>query len=495
MSLSIQTNLSALSASNSLNKNTDSLSTALRKLSSGLKITEASDDPSGLVISEYLKSQIASLSQSMQNTTEANNVLSIAESGLSSIASQLTTMRALALEALNSGATSSSQVSANQAQIDSSLSTIQNIASTTSYAGDTLLDGTESISFASNDPSDLINSSASTIETYSSESSVATTVSFSGDSADQAEKAYVETDLGGGTTLTEDQSFTVTGSSGSVEINAAAGTSVADMADQINNYSDQTGVTAYAINGGTELRLVSNDYGSDESVSVTQNTGSAFTEAGSTVRDSGQDATVSIGGRQVTADGLSADANTGTFTGTIQLTEAAAQTGYDQDTLTDATAASVTISDFSGGMQFQLGSTSTSSSSETFGIESFNLGDLGEVTVDGVSYSLADIASGGSASLANDPELALQIIDQAISDVASQQAAIGAYQSNTLQSNANSLSVAIENLTSTESAITDADIAEQVTEMAKYQLLQKASLMALQAANTNAENVLTLLGG
>lgn len=495
MALGINTNLSALSGMKYLNQSKNNMNSVLNKLSSGLKINKASDSPAGLVISELLRGQIGGLNRAMQNTQEANNVLSIAEGGLQQMSDQLRSMRELALHALNSGVTGKDQVSADQAQLNGTLGSISNIAASTRYSSKQLLDGSQAVSFGVTDAAGLIDASGTTIESYMPDALSSASVTFSGNAADQAEKASVESNFGGGTTLAADQEFTVTGNSGSASISAAAGTPLADLAEAINAKTGTTGVTAYAIQGGTELRLVSDEYGSDQKVQVNQTTGSGFAAEGGAVRDEGQDATVTVGGQSVRANGLTAGVADGSFTGTVQLTEAAAQTGYDQDTLANASAASASIGQIQGGMRFQLGETSGVQSRDAFGIGSFSLANLGKTTVDDQSYSLADLMSGGAASLAKDPAAALKVIDQAISDVSSQRASIGAYQSNTLQANANTLSVGIENITGTESYIRDADMAAEVSNLVKFQLLTKTGLMAIQSANTSARNVIGLLGG
>ncbi|MCC8189052.1 MAG: hypothetical protein LIP77_00250 [Planctomycetes bacterium] len=146
-------------------------------------------------------------------------------------------------------------------------------------------------------------------------------------------------------------------------------------------------------------------------------------------------------------------------------------------------------------MQLQLGEGSGSQNRETISLGNYNPATLGQVEYDGKTYNLNDLYGGGAASLANNPELALSIIDQAIKDVAAGRGQIGAYQANALDTNANNLMVAIENLTATESGIRDADMAEAMTMYIKNKLLEEATLKNLQNNNMNAANVTKLLGG
>ena len=87
----------------------------------------------------------------------------------------------------------------------------------------------------------------------------------------------------------------------------------------------------------------------------------------------------------------------------------------------------------------------------------------------------------------------MSIIEKSISDVAETRAMIGAMQSNLLQTNSNNLSVTMENIQRTESGIRDADMADEMTEFTKFQVLQSAATSMLAQANQAAANVLELL--
>ena len=93
------------SAMNNLYKVNQKKTSAMEQLSSGLRINKGKDDPAGLLISELLRSQIGGLGRALSNTQEANNMMSIAEGGLSSVSSMLGKMKNLAVHALNSGVT------------------------------------------------------------------------------------------------------------------------------------------------------------------------------------------------------------------------------------------------------------------------------------------------------------------------------------------------------------------------------------------------------
>lgn len=117
-----------------------SQSSAMEKLSSGLRINKAADDPAGLVISEQLRSQISGLERAIHNTEEADNVLGIMEGALGIVQGVLTGMRKLTVQAANTGVSSPDQIAALQAEMDASLQSISRIMETTSLGGRKLLD-------------------------------------------------------------------------------------------------------------------------------------------------------------------------------------------------------------------------------------------------------------------------------------------------------------------------------------------------------------------
>lgn len=488
-----------------LNASTRQSNTALGRISSGLKINQGADNPAGLIISELLRSQASATSRALQNTTEAYNVMGIAEGGLASIQSNLESMRSLAIHSLNSGITSSGQTAANQSMMDSLLTSVQHTADTTNYAGQKLLDGSQSATYGLTDPDQLL---ASVVVDHVAQNGTDVTLTYAGGTANQAEKAHLETNFNNGSaTLAEDQMFTVSGESGTYTFAFQAGTRLDDVAAVINTQSDRTGVTAYGIqnqgDGATELRLVSDQYGANASVRVDQRQGDAFAGQGSVAYDQGQDARLSVNGRSVLTDGLTARIADADLRATFQLnagdtnTPTLAQTGYDQDTLTDASAsAAVSLTNVQGGMQLQLGGGSHAADRTTASLPDASTRALGQVTVDGKSYSLDDLRSGGAASLANDPVLALQVIDQAIKDVAGARANVGAFQAHTLETNANNLAIEFMNLTASESAIRDADIAAEITDLTSANLLQQMAMRMIRKANEQSQmSVASLLGG
>src|ERR1051325_11681428 len=121
MSLRINTNVTALNALRNLDHTSSAVSTSIERLSSGLRINSASDDPAGLIISEGLRAQIDGLHQAISNSQDANNLIKTAEGGLGEINPLLLSIRQLAVHAASTGLTDPNAVQADQNQIKSAL--------------------------------------------------------------------------------------------------------------------------------------------------------------------------------------------------------------------------------------------------------------------------------------------------------------------------------------------------------------------------------------
>ena len=137
----INTNTAANSAVRYLNINSAQESSALSKLSSGSRITSASDDAAGLAISTRISSDITTLQQAATNTSEATAVLQTADGGASNLSDILARMKSLASESASGTVTDSSRTYINS-EFSQLTSEINSIASGTRYSGQSLLDGT-----------------------------------------------------------------------------------------------------------------------------------------------------------------------------------------------------------------------------------------------------------------------------------------------------------------------------------------------------------------
>jgi flagellin len=138
--LSIANNLLANEASLNLNRNQDALKSAVTKLSSGLRINTAADDPSGLAIAESLQAQVNGFDQAVRNVQDATNAATVAEGALQTTTDILQRIRTLAVQGA-SDITSVNDKQNLQAEVQQLLLEVNRISQNTSFNGQQLLDG------------------------------------------------------------------------------------------------------------------------------------------------------------------------------------------------------------------------------------------------------------------------------------------------------------------------------------------------------------------
>src|SRR5271157_825442 len=102
----INTNVSALTANQNLTNSNNELQTTLTRLSTGLRINSAADDPSGMIAATDLGDNISDSNQAISNSQAASQMISTADSALSQISSLLTTIDGLVTQAANTSAMS-----------------------------------------------------------------------------------------------------------------------------------------------------------------------------------------------------------------------------------------------------------------------------------------------------------------------------------------------------------------------------------------------------
>lgn len=123
-----------------LNTNQRNLQTLTSRLASGLRVQSAADDPSGLAISESLRSRVGGLQQAVENVQTGGNLLTVADGAAATIQSILQRIDSLIVES-NSDINSDQQLSAIQAEIESMLTEVNHISSSANFNGLKLFDG------------------------------------------------------------------------------------------------------------------------------------------------------------------------------------------------------------------------------------------------------------------------------------------------------------------------------------------------------------------
>jgi flagellin len=139
--LSINTNIAAYNASNTLNRVSKEMQVTQERLATGKKINTAADNPAGLVITKQLESQLSGITQAQDNTKTAISLVKTAEAAHTEMNKLLEKAKKLALSNLDA-ATSAEAKDANQTELDNIVDSIERIADNTKFGTTKLLDGT-----------------------------------------------------------------------------------------------------------------------------------------------------------------------------------------------------------------------------------------------------------------------------------------------------------------------------------------------------------------
>lgn len=480
----INTNVPALTAIHQLTANNKSLTTSLERLSSGLRINRGADDPAGLIASESLRSEIRGISTAIDNSERAINVISTADAALGEVSKLLLDLKELTVQSANDGGLSDDEIEANQQQVDSLLVAIDRIANSTQFNGKKLLNGQLKYTVDGQDQANLAR-----LQVYGARVPDNGTLNVDVAVTQSAQTAQLNIDFGGSTgfqaggTLSTGNGVTleIRGSLGTTLLSFASGTTASKIAAAISDTSQLTGVSATA--SATGLAFNSTKFGSAEFVSVRAINGTFAVNKGDQGdnEDRGRDAQVFVNGQAASVKGLTASIRTAGLDLVTELSQSfGTTTGSDSFTITG------------GGANFQIGPNVNADGRVSLGIESITTANLGTVQ-DGF---LSSLGTGGSAELVTPENLpaAERIVSAAITQISTLSGRLGGFQANQVETNLNSLRVALENVTASESAIRDTDYSSEVANLTRSQILLQSTTKTLGIANQIPQSVLSLLG-
>jgi flagellin len=513
----INTNIPSVIAQQRLNRSGADLQVRLERLSTGLRINRGKDDPAGLIISERLGTDISNIEQAIKNGERASAVIATTEGALTEITDLLNSIKALAVEAANTGAISAEERAANQLQIDSAIQSITRISNTATFGGLKLLDGSLDYITSGIDSTEISNARITGASFVGS-----TTINVDVDVIASAQRGnlFLNGDNSGvpgnNGEILSSATIQIRGPEGVRELQLTSGQTYQQVVDQVNQLSELTGVQASLINGDANSGIVfqSVGYGSNEFVSVKRIDepasggnfnlfkldgnapiptngvpwGDSNLVAGD--RDEGADVSALINGILATGDGLNVSINSPSLGMELLL---------DETFATDPTQTASTFDITGGGSLFQLGPDITALQQTNIGIQSTSSEALGGTLVGGELQFLSSLTKGqinslDSAASRNDFSGLESIVDNAIDEVSILRGRLGAFERNVLDTNSRSLQSAYENLTASRSIIRDADFAKETSELTRAQILQSAGTSVLALANQQSQSVLQLLG-
>lgn len=498
MGMVVRSNIMALNANRQLGMNNSQVSKSLEKLSSGYKINRAGDDASGLAISEKMKAQIKGLETASTNSQDGISLVQTAEGALTEVHDMLNRMVELAGKAANGTIDSETDRAALQDEMNSLLDEIDRIAESTDFNGIKLLNGdlaTNTVKLGN------IKLGAGTASTTEAATAATTTQAIGVGGADQPSKLTVEyTDANG-----KLQSVTVdyTGT-------AAADTNATAMRDALKANSELSAL--FDIGGtGTDITFTAKTAG-EGGVKVTNitSTDAQKDAVGKLTFKDGTDAyeKVTNGAQQDLAAGDKVTVNGTVYefvanAGDKVTTEGAVAVlvGADKDAsianLNKALESEgVTVEKATNdllfkpmsngkGLSLQIGATGDAYNKVTINVGNMSSKGLGIDNLRNIGIMSQDAASAALDQIKNGA-------DSAINTVSSVRAELGAMQ-NRLEHTINNLDVAAENMQSANSQIRDTDMAKEMMEYTKKNVLTQAAQAMLAQANQQPQSILQLL--
>jgi flagellin len=468
MSLMINTNVASLDAQRNQSRTQNDLSTAIARLSSGLRINSAKDDAAGLAISDRFTAQIRGVNQAARNANDGISLAQTAEGALASVTDNLQRIRELSVQSANATNSASDRASL-QLEVTQLTAEIDRVATQTSFNGTSLLDG----SFASK----VFQVGANAGETI-------TVGSISSARTSALGVSYAATVTGANTlsALTAGQ-LTINGAAIQASVAGAnAGQTTASayaIAQAIN--ASQGAVTATA-NAATQVGIAPVSGAILAGSTTVNGVDIGAVAAGGSAILQGANVAAAINAVSA-ASGVTAVANAAT--GVVTLTAA---DGRDI-VMVGATGPTGLAAGTTHGTVKLSASGVTSTSITVGGTTPASAGLVLGTTASaltGTALSLVDISSVTGANTA------LASVDSALSAISSTRASLGAIQ-NRFSSTISNLQTTSENLSASRSRITDADFAQETANLSRAQVLQQAGTAMIAQANQLPQQVLTLL--
>jgi len=260
MAMVVNQNLGATTAHHYLKMSENSFSKSVERLSSGMKINRAADDPAGLVISEKYRAQVDGLKQAVKNAQDGISLVQTAEGALEEVNLVLRNMRNLALHAASTGTSDTDAIQADQEQMSKAIETLNRVANTTQFGTRKLLDGTSGVSGTSSDP-DVAFVSGSTATKSGTYAINITAAAVRGEVRSAVGRTYGarEGGAGNGGTVAAAETFTISGTkiTAPVTYTAVGGESQQDIADWVNNNATLMAEGVRASITGGKLKITS----------------------------------------------------------------------------------------------------------------------------------------------------------------------------------------------------------------------------------------------
>lgn len=476
MSFRINTNISAMTAHTSGIANNRELSSSLEKLSSGLRINKAADDSSGMAIADSLRSQASTLGQAVNNANDAIGIIQIADKAMDEQLKLLDKIKVKATQAAQDGQTSDSRM-ALQKDIRRMMEQLDNIAKTTTFNGQSLLNG----SFTNKEFQ---------IGAYSNQTINATIGATESGKIGHVRVETSEISAAGSGVL----KFSVAGDTVTLEnvtISTGAGTGVGAMADAINKNSDLVGVKATwsnqmlidlaAAGDVTSLSINGVSIGNVSGVEINDGDGRLINAINSVKEQTGVEASLDTEGNLILRSMDGRGINISKSGGLIS-----AQESYGEITLTRLDARDIVATGVGISAADAVGNVNLNDVVDEFDE------DIRSAAGANVTSSTEGEDMGTGVETLRGAMLVMDIAESAINNLDEIRADLGSVQ-NQLTSTINNISVTQVNVKAAESNIRDVDFASESSTFQKHNILAQSGSYAMSQANAVQQNVMRLL--
>jgi flagellin len=480
MVMSVNTNISSLNAQNNLAKSQSKLSTAIERLSSGMRINSAKDDAAGLAISTRFTTQINGLNQAVANANDGISLAQTTESALNEVTNNMQRIRTLAVQSANA-TNSDSDRAALDAEVQQRLSEITRISQQTTFNGRHVLDGTfgsAAFQIGANVGETIsvnLSQGAGAAQVGKIASATSATGVFAASAAAGATAGSVSAS-GVSDWTTGTVAFTIGSDSVSVTAATDQATTLTAIQAALDGGSNKYTVAADGANG---FKLTAKTAGADP-MTVTGASGATFAAptAGTDAVAVGDPTPLTLGSGDLTLQSGSGAAVgiEGTFKDAGELAAAINAKGIngvsafaDQDgKLHLASQEALTVGGTKGG---------TGTGNLGFNTTAYDIG--------------GDLATSNVKTVAGANDT-ISRIDSALGTISSMRSDLGAVQ-NRFDSTIANLQTISQNLSSSRSQIQDADFAAETANMSSANILQQAGVSVLAQANATTQSVLKLL--
>ncbi|MDD7056752.1 MAG: flagellin [Selenomonadaceae bacterium] len=438
MSMVVKNNMSAVNTLNILNKNSSALAKSLQKVSSGMKINGAADDASGYAISERMRVQIRGLDQANQNTQNGSSMMKVAEGAVSSTVDILKTLKEKVINAANDTNTDADRQTI-QKELDQSIDQIDDNANVT-YNGKYLVDGSHN------------------------SKTEATTTALTNESLDAKTKAT--------SMLTDLKSRT------GEELNIHSTDNVTvSYVKQGKTYTTTFSVGTNTLSAILAKKALNGTVGLENALSIKSSSAKIGMDGnGNTIYTADNGSAITL---QAQSAGLR-----GQIAGfTISITTNKGAVNKSANAVLDAFSESIRAQNSSQDNSIVLQVGTKANQAIKVGLTDMRSNALGLKGSDGQTLN---VSTQGKANAA------INVLDNAVQKALDQQTTIGSVESR-LEYTSSNLTTASENVQASESTIRDADMAKEMTNYTKNNVLLQAAQSMLAQANQSSSSVLSLL--